>query len=485
MERGNLSGNAKGKRRVVKKATSANTDVPARGGAARSSDEAPVMGVERRGCVAQEDGSDQPRKRDESTPSTKSFAITKRQVFTAWKQVKANRGSAGIDEESIAEFEKNLARNLYRIWNRMASGSYFPSPVKAVEIPKRSGGVRTLGIPTVSDRVAQTVVKGYLEALLEPVFDPDSYGYRPGRSAKDAVTVTRRRCWQEDWVIEFDIKGAFDNLDHDLLMKALRRHTQEKWVLLYVERWLKAPTVNDRGEFIARTRGTPQGGVVSPVLMNLFMHYGFDRWMRRNVASAPFARYADDGVVHCVTLIHAQRVMKLIAERFLAIGLELHPQKTRIVYCRDSTRTKDYPNVQFTFLGFTFRPRHTVTRKGKHFTGFLPGASREAQTRMRQRIRGWHLPRQSPATLHEFSQEYGPTLNGWWRYYSSFYPKALSPVFKQLDLALMRWARGKYKRLSRHKERSREWLNQVIGREPHLFVHWRHWYANGRATGAV
>lgn len=485
MERGNLSGNAKGKRRVVNKTTSANTDVPGRGGAARSSVEAPVMGVERRGCVVQEDGIDQPRKRDESLTSTKSFAITKRQVFTAWKQVKANRGSAGIDEESIAEFEKNLAGNLYRIWNRMASGSYFPPPVKAVEIPKRSGGIRTLGIPTVSDRVAQTVVKGYLEALLDPLFDPDSYGYRPGRSAKDAVAVTRQRCWKYDWVIEFDIKGAFDNLDHDLLMKALRKHTEEKWVLLYVERWLQAPTASASGELIPRIRGTPQGGVVSPVLMNLFMHHAFDRWVRRNMASCPFARYADDGVVHCVTLSQAQRAKKRIADRFSACGLELHPEKTRIVYCKDSNRRGPHPIVQFTFLGFTFRPRHAVSGKGQHFTSFLPGASREAQTRMRQRIRGWHLPRQSPATLHEFSQEYGPTLNGWWRYYSSFYPKALSPVFKQLDLALMRWARGKYKRLSRHKERSRAWLNQIARREPNLFVHWRHWYANGRTTGAV
>lgn len=417
--------------------------------------------------------------------STKSFAITKRQVYEAWKQVKSNRGAAGVDEESIGMFEKNLSRNLYKIWNRMASGSYFPPPVKAVGIPKKSGGVRVLGIPTVADRVAQTVVKEYLEKLLEPIFDADSYGYRPSRSAKDAVRVTSQRCRKYDWVIEFDIKGAFDNLDHDLLMKALRKHTQCKWVLQYVERWLKASTVTESGELQSRERGTPQGGVVSPILMNLFMHYAFDRWIRRNAANCPFARYADDAVVHCSWRRQALWVKELLHKRFTACGLELHPAKTRIVYCKDSNRPKDYPDVQFTFLGFTFRPRHAVSRAGKHFTGFLPGASREALTRMRQRIHSWHLPRQTPATLHEFSQTYGSTLNGWWRYYGSFYPSALKPVFKHLDLVLAHWARRKYKRLSRHKHRSRHWLAAIARRDPHLFVHWRHWYANDRTMGAV
>jgi RNA-directed DNA polymerase len=233
--------------------------------------------------------------RDELTTSTKSFAISKRQVWQAWKRVRANRGAAGIDQESIAGFEKNLSRNLYTIWNRMASGSYFPPPVKEVGIPKKGGGVRVLGVPTVADRVAQTVAKESLEEVLEPHFDPDSYGYRPSRSAKDAVWVTRKRCWEYDWVLEFDVKGAFDNLDHDLLWKALRKHTDCKWVLLYVGRWLKAPSVSESGEIRPRNRGTPQGSVVGPLLMNLFMTYAFDRWMRRTVASCPFARYADDG----------------------------------------------------------------------------------------------------------------------------------------------------------------------------------------------
>jgi len=250
--------------------------------------------------------------------STKSFAIPKRAVFEGWKRVKANRGGAGIDQESLAAFEKNLAGNLYKIWNRMVSGSYFPPPVKQVGIPKKDGGVRYLGVPTVADRVAQTVVKMVLEPQLEAHFDPDSYGYRPGKSAKDAVAATRTRCWKYDWVVEFDIKGAFDNLDHDLMMKALRKHTNCRWILLYVERWLQAPVVMANGEMRTRERGTPQGGVISPLLMNLFMHYAFDCWARRTIKACPFARYADDAVVHCRSESQAQWVKHLLAERFRA-----------------------------------------------------------------------------------------------------------------------------------------------------------------------
>jgi len=355
----------------------------------------------------------------------------------------------------------------------MASGSYFPPPVKAVSIPKRTGGVRVLGVPTVGDRVAQTVVKAYLETLLEPHFDRDSYGYRPARSATDAVRVTRQRCWKYDWVLEFDVKGAFDNLDHDLLMKALHKHTDCKWVLLYVGRWLQAPSISESGELQARHRGTPQGSVVGPVLMNLFMTYAFDRWMRRNVTSCPFARYADDAVVHCSSERQAFLVKKLLIERFAACGLELHPEKTRIVYCKDSSRSGEHQHVQFTFLGFTFKPRRAVSRKGKRFTSFLPGASRDALTRMRQQIRSWHLPRQTPGTLYEFSQTYGPKLAGWWNYYGSFYPTALRSISRSFDQALARWARRKYKRLRRHSIRSHHWVAQVAKRESYLFVHWQ------------
>ena len=417
--------------------------------------------------------------------STKSFDVSKRHVYDAWKRVKANRGAAGTDRQSLAMFEENLSRNLYKVWNRMASGSYIPPPVKEVGIPKANGEIRKLGVPTVADRVAQTVVKMELEPLLEPLFDPDSYGYRPGRSAKQAVEVSRARCWRYDWVVEFDVKGAFDNLDHGLLMKALRTHTNCKWVLLYIERWLKAPSQDDSGAVRERNRGTPQGGVISPLLMNLFMHYAFDRWMRRTVPACPFARYADDAVVHCRSQRQAEWVKQQIAERFATCGLELHPDKTRIVYCKDSNRRGDYPTVQFTFLGFTFMPRKARNQAGKFFTSFLPGASRAAQKRMCQQIRSWHLPRQTPGTLEEFSQKYGAILTGWWNYYGTFYPGAVLRIFRHVDLTLAFWARRKYKRLSRHLRRSIHWLGQAARREPHLFVHWRIWYGNGRTTGAV
>lgn len=422
--------------------------------------------------------------REELARATKSYDLSKQEVFEAWKCVKANGGAAGLDRESIEQFEQNLAGNLYKIWNRMASGSYHPPPVRTVEIPKRSGGVRPLGIPTVADRVAQTVVKRRLEPSLERHFDPDSYGYRPGKSAHDAIQVTRARCWTYAWVVEFDIKGAFDHLDHGLLLKALSRHTDCKWVLLYIKRWLTAPAMKE-GQLQVRDRGTPQGGVVSPLLMNLFMHYAFDRWMRRMYRHCPFARYADDGVIHCRSEAEAQQVKAQVAERFLACGLELHPEKTRIVFCRDSNRQGSYPTIQFTFLGFTFRPRKAVNRQGEVFTSFLPAVSREAQQRMRQRIHSWHLPRQTPGTLEEFSSKYDAVMAGWWNYFGRFYPAELHRVFQHFDLTLAFWARRKYRELSGRRRGSREWLKRVAQRRSDLFGHWRRARAPRRMMGAV
>lgn len=300
--------------------------------------------------------------------STKPYGIAKRTVCEAYQQVKANRGAAGIDDETIAMFEQDLSKNLYKLWNRMSSGSYFPPPVKQVEIPKAKGGTRKLGISTVSDRVAQTVVKLLIEPILDPMFHPDSYGYRPGRSAKQAIAVTRQRCWQYDWVVEFDIKAAFDQIDHGLLLKAVRTHIREDWILMYIERWLTAPFEAADGEQLPRERGTPQGGVVSPILMNLFMHYAFDCWIQRTYPQCPFARYADDAVVHCRSQKQAEEVMQFIALRLAECGLTMHPEKSKIVYCKDSNRTASYQHVQFTFLGFTFRPRKALSKQRRIFT---------------------------------------------------------------------------------------------------------------------
>ncbi|GJH17694.1 group II intron reverse transcriptase/maturase [Caballeronia novacaledonica] len=405
--------------------------------------------------------------------STKWYSIAKRVVWEAYQLVRANQGAAGVDDETIAMFEQNLSRNLYKLWNRMSSGSYFPPPVRQVEIPKAKGGTRKLGIPTVADRVAQSVVKLMIEPTLDPIFHDDSYGYRPGKSAKQAIAVTRTRCWKYDWVVEFDIKAAFDRIDHVLLLKAVRHHIKDGWILMYIERWLTAPFETAEGVNSPRTRGSPQGGVVSPILMNLFMHYAFDSWMQRTWPQSPFARYADDAVVHCRSLAQAQAVMQAIEERLATCGLTMHPEKSKIVYCKDSKRTGPYPNVQFTFLGFTFRPRRALSKHRRLFTSFLPAVSNDALKRMRQTVRSWRIHRRTPATLDELAQQCNPTIQGWWNYYAAFYRTAMHSLFNYIDLRLRRWARRKYKRLQQHTRRSAEWLRKVKSARPWLFVHWR------------
>jgi len=323
----------------------------------------------------------------------KPFCISKREVWEAYKRVKANQGAAGIDGQSITDFEEDVSNNLYRIWNRMSSGSYFPPPVRRVDIPKGSdkAGTRPLGIPTVSDRIAQMVVQRYLEPILEPVFHDDSYGYRPGRSAHDALRVARQRCWRYDWVLDLDIGSFFDSINWKLLMRAVRRHTDCKWVLLYIERWLKAPVCMPDGTLVNREKGTPQGAVVSPILANLFLHYAFDRWMQEHYPGIPFERYADDAICHCGSEAKAQALLAALATRLANCKLELHPQKTKIVYCKDANRRGNYSEYRFDFLGYTFRPRKAKARNGKLFVGFMPAVSNEAAKRMRQTMRRWRL----------------------------------------------------------------------------------------------
>ncbi|MGB3941011.1 MAG: group II intron reverse transcriptase/maturase [Candidatus Manganitrophaceae bacterium] len=408
---------------------------------------------------------------------TKPFNISKRLVWEAFQRVKANGGSAGVDQESIEAFERKLHDNLYPLWNRMASGSYFPAPVKAVPIPKKSGGIRVLGVPTVADRVAQTVVKRVLDPTLEPVFDRDSFGYRPGRSALDAVAVVRRRSWEYDWVVEFDIRGLFDNIDHELLMRAVRKHCSEAWVLLYVERWLTAPMETEEGQRVARERGTPQGGVVSPLLANLFLHYAMDVWMRKHLRSIQFCRYADDGVIHCQSEAQARWVLQKLGERLSECGLELHPEKTRIVYCQDVNRKGVYPNVQFTFLGYTFRPRKSVDKYGRVYVNFSPAVSRDAMKEMRQTVRGWHLQLKCDKELSDLSNLFGPVLRGWANYYGRFYQTALKPLWRHVNDYLVRWMRRKYKRLARGIARAARALGRLAERAPRSFVHWERGYA--------
>jgi RNA-directed DNA polymerase len=410
---------------------------------------------------------------EEPVQTAKPFTISKRMVWDAYKRVKANQGAAGVDEESLADFEANLSNNLYKLWNRLASGSYFPPPVRTVMIPKRDGGQRALGIPTVSDRIAQTVVARVLEPVLEPHFHPDSYGYRPGKSAIQALGVARQRCWRYDWVLDLDIKGFFDNLDHALLLWALRKHTACPWVLLYVARWLQAPVQGQDGTLVQRGQGVPQGGCMSPVLANLFLHYAFDAWMRREQPSIPFERYADDIIAHCQSEAQARWLQARIAMRLAQCHLELHPDKTHMVYCKDADRRGTSSQERFDFLGYTFRPRRSKNRQGKYFINFTPAVSARATTAMRQTIRSWRLHLRSDKTLDDLSRMFNPILRGWVQYYGQYYKSALYATFRVLDRILVRWAMRKYKKLKGHQRRATHWLGRIARRQPRLFVHWQ------------
>ena len=412
---------------------------------------------------------------EEFMTKAKSYEISKQIVWEAYKKVKANQGTAGVDGQSLAMFEEDLKNNLYKIWNRMSSGSYFPPPVRLVEIPKgTAGATRPLGIPSVSDRIAQTVVKLYLEPQVEPHFHRDSYGYRPGKSALDAVGVTRQRCWRQDWLIDLDIKGFFDNLDHDLVMRAVRHHTDSPWILLYVERWLKAPVQHSDGSLEERTKGSPQGSVISPLLSNLFMHYAFDAWMGRTYPNIQFARFADDAVIHAKSLKQAEHVLEAVRKRLQECNLELHPEKTKIVYCQDSDRSGTYDHIQFDFLGYTFRPRRAKNRRGKMFISFLPAVSRKAANSIRATIRSWRLgATRNNQSLEEIAKFVNPYVRGWVNYYGRFYRSALTPVLRHLERSLVYWVRRKYKRFLRHQRRAVHWLGNFARREPNLLVLWQ------------
>jgi RNA-directed DNA polymerase len=413
------------------------------------------------------------------------YSISKWEVWNAYEKVKANKGAAGVDEQSIQGFERKLKDNLYKIWNRMSSGSYFPPPVRSVKIDKDGGGQRKLGIPTVSDRIAQMVVKSRLEPVVDPLFVPDSYGYRPRKSAHEAVGQARQRCWDYDWVVDLDIRGFFDNIDHELMNRAVRKHAKEKWMVLYIERWLTAPMQEEDGQLVARDQGTPQGGVVSPLLANLFLHYAFDLWMQRNYPQLRFERYADDVIVHCRTEKQAQEVRAAIARRMQECRLELHPEKTKLVYCKDDDRRERYAQEQFDFLGYTFRPRSSKSRKGKYFINFSPAISEKASKAIRREIRDWKLHMRSETSLEDLSRMFNPIIRGWFQYYGQFYRSGLYPLRQYLNRVLARWATRKYKKLRHHFRRAEQWLRCVSQRDPRLFTHWQLRAQSGSAMGAV
>ena len=404
--------------------------------------------------------------------SGKSFEISKQEVWKAFQRVKANKGAPGIDEVTLEEFESDLKNNLNRIWNRMSSGSYFPPPVRAVAIPKpHGGGTRVLGVPTIADRVAQTVVARRIEEKVEPIFHPDSYGYRPKRSALDAVAACRERCWRYAWVVDLDVEKFFDSVPWDLVIKAVEAHIAEPWVLLYIKRWLAAPLQQPDGTLTERDRGTPQGSAVSPVLANLFMHHAFDQWMAKHYPAIPFERYADDAVVHCATKRQADAMVVAIGNRMAEVGLQLHPTKTRVVYCKGGKRQLDHEHTSFTFLGFTFRARGAKDKNGVVFTSFLPGVSKDALNKMSREVRRWRVHMHTRYSLAEVADWTNPVVRGWMQYYGAFYRSALQPLLGRINAYLMRYLHKKYRRLRLLKKAKAAW-QRITRQEPGLFVQW-------------
>lgn len=418
-----------------------------------------------------------------TTPrGAKPNTISKREVYSAWLKVKANRGSPGADDISLEQYETKLAKNLYKLWNRMSSGSYFPQAIKRVEIPKKDGGVRPLGIPTVSDRVAQEVVRARLDPELEKIFHEDSYGYRRGKSALDAVGVCRERNWRYDWVVDVDIKKFFDTIDHELLMKAVRKHAKEQWEVLYIERWLKAPILHKDGKEEGSSKGTPQGGVISPLLANLYLHYAFDLWMKRTYPEVKFERYADDMVIHVRSEKQAQELKEALSRRLADCGLELHPEKTRVAYCKDKDRKKDYPHVSYTFLGYTFKPRKIIRKdRKKASTSFLPAASTTAKKHLRMKLRQLRIAERTQCSPTEFADKLNPILRGWLNYFSRYYRSSLDMLIYDVEQKILRWIMKKYRiRITaavRHLER---WKLST----PKQFVHWQP-YLSGLPRRAV
>jgi RNA-directed DNA polymerase len=405
--------------------------------------------------------------------TTRPFRIPKQQVVQAYKLVKANKGSFGIDGESLQEFDKKLKNNLYKIWNRMSSGSYFPPAVREVPIPKDDGKMRMLGIPTVSDRIAQAIVKMNFEPALEPIFHKDSYGYRPGKSALDAVKNARDRCWKYGWVIDLDIKGFFDNIDHELMMKAVRKHTSMKWIILYIERWLKASIVKEDGTLIKRGKGTPQGGVISPLLANLFLHYALDKWIERRCSRIEFERYADDVIIHCASYDESRILMQQIEKRLEECKLELNKEKTKIVYCKQENRKEMFPTIKFDFLGYTFRPRLVRTSKGKYLMGFTPAVSNKSKKKFREKLRSLKVKTRTSETLSDLSKLLNPIIRGWLNYFTVFGKGEIYYTVYYINQLLIIWASKKYKSFRRSRRKARKWLSRISNYSPDYFVHWK------------
>lgn len=477
MEQRKSDTDVKGKAQAGQSPARLNTDAVYDGGLGRSSDEASVMGVERRTEVVQLELAlptlgDQ---RMNKTTPTRGIPITKQMVWNAYKKVQSNQGAAGIDNQTLADYKENLSGNLYKLWNRMSSGSYFPIAVKEVSIPKTDGKMRKLGIPTVSDRIAQEVIKSYLEPRLEEEFSEHSYGYRPLKSSHQAVAQVKKNVLKYAWAIDMDISGFFDNMSHDKVMLSLECHVEEIWVLMYAKRWLTAPMMDKNGTIATREKGTPQGGVISPLLANLFLHYTFDKWFEKHYPELSFVRYADDIIVHCNSEEESREVFAAIKERMSVCELSLNEEKTKIVYCKTANRKLKFKTVKFDFLGFSFQPRPAKNNKtNKLFLSYDCGISRKSETAIAEELRHSKFHQWTGSTLAEIAKTFNPKLRGWLNYYGKFRTYLLNRVFGIFNWRLIKWAVKKYKHFRGSMCKAGDWIRNTAINYPYIFVHWQH-----------
>jgi len=414
-----------------------------------------------------------------SLSQSRTQPISKLSVWSAFKKVKKNKGSHGVDDISIDAIQANLNKYLYPVWNRLSSGSYHPQAVKQVPIPKIDGTMRLLGIPTVCDRVAQMVIRQELEKQVEPTFHDNSFGYRPKRSARQAVQQCKENCMKYNWVIDLDIKGFFDNIDHELLMKAVRSHTDKKHILMYVERFLKVDIQLPDGSIQKNTeKGTPQGGVISPLLANIFMDVVFDKWMDKHYPDNPFERYADDVVIHCDNFKEALRLLEALKLRLQQCKLEAHRDKTKIVYCKRNQKKHPPFKVHyrsFDFLGFTFKTRRAKAKWGRLQLVFTPSMSRKAIKRVGERLKELKIHRMVYTHVREIAEILNPIIRGWINYYKQFNVTGLKRAMRMVNLRLIKWVINKYRRFRRKPRKlAWNWLRDVYKQTPNMFPHWQH-----------